>query len=198
MFGVEPICTVLEIAPSTFYAAKHRRPCRRRLRDRELVVEIRRVFDENYQVYGARKIWRQLNREGITVARCTVERLMSVNGLSGRVRGRRARTTVPADVAARPGDRVERQFRATAPNQLWIADITYVATWSGFAYTAFVTDVFSRRIIGWRTSCERSGEGAFGAHQNPRLMLGVSGRRGEVIGRGWWWRSRGRCARGGA
>ena len=152
MFGVEPICTVLEIAPSTFYAAKQRRPCRRRLRDRELAVEIRRVFDENYQVYGARKIWRQLNREGITVARCTVERLMTANGLSGRVRGRRARTTVPADVAARPGDRVERQFRATAPNQLWIADITYVATWSGFAYTAFVTDVFSRRIIGWRTS----------------------------------------------
>jgi putative transposase len=152
VFGVEPICNVLEIAPSTYYAAKHRRPCRRRLRDRELVVEIRRVFDENYQVYGARKIWRQLNREGITVARCTVERLMSANGLAGRIRGRRARTTIPADVAARPGDRVERQFRATAPNQLWIADITYVATWSGFAYTAFVTDVFSRRIIGWRTS----------------------------------------------
>lgn len=152
MFGVEPICTVLEIAPSTFYAAKQRRPCRRRLRDRELVVEIRRVFDENYQVCDARKIWRQLNREGTTVARCNVERLMAANGLAGRVRGRRARTTMPADVAARPGDRVERQFRATAPNQLWIADITYVATWSGFAYTAFVTDVFSRRIIGWRTS----------------------------------------------
>ena len=152
MFGVEPICTVLEVAPSTYYAAKRRRPCRRRLRDAELKVEIRRVFDDNYQVYGARKIWRQLNREGINVARCTVERLMAQMGLAGRVRGRTKRTTIPADVAARPGDLVERQFRATAPNQLWIADITYVATWSGFAYTAFVTDVFSRRIIGWRTS----------------------------------------------
>jgi len=152
VFGVEPICTVLEIAPSTYYAAKRRRPCRRRLRDAELKVEIRRVFDDNYQVYGARKIWRQLNREGINVARCTVERLMAQMGLAGRVRGRTKRTTIAADVAARPGDLVERQFRATAPNQLWIADITYVATWNGFAYTAFVTDVFSRRIIGWRTS----------------------------------------------
>jgi len=152
VFGVEPICTVLEIAPSTYYAAKKRRPSRRRLRDAELEVEIRRVFDDNYQVYGARKIWRQLNREGINVARCTVERLMARMGLAGRVRGRTKRTTIPADVAARPGDLVERQFRATAPNQLWIADITYVATWSGFAYTAFVTDVFSRRILGWRTA----------------------------------------------
>jgi len=152
VFGVEPICTVLEIAPSTYYAAKARRPCRRRLRDGELTVEIRRVFDANYQVYGARKIWRQLNREGITVARCTVERLMAQSGLTGRVRGRMKRTTVPGDVAARPGDLVERRFQAVAPNQLWIADITYVATWSGFVYTAFVTDVFSRRIIGWRTS----------------------------------------------
>jgi len=152
VFGVEPICTVLEVAPSTYYAAKQRRPCRRRLRDAELEVEIRRVFDDNYQVYGARKIWRQLNRDGINVARCTVERLMNRMALSGRVRGRKKRTTIPADVAARPGDLVERQFRATAPNQLWIADITYVATWSGFAYTAFVTDVFSRRILGWRTS----------------------------------------------
>jgi putative transposase len=152
VFGVEPICTVLEIAPSTYYAAKARRPCRRRLRDAELEVEIRRVFDDNYQVYGARKIWRQLNREGINVARCTVERLMNRSGLAGRVRGRTKRTTIAADAAARPGDLVERQFRATAPNQLWIADITYVATWSGFAYTAFVTDVFSRRILGWRTS----------------------------------------------
>lgn len=152
MFGVEPICTVLEVAPSTYYAAKVRKPCRRRLRDAELEVEIRRVFDSNYQVYGARKIWRQLNREGINVARCTVERLMSRHGIAGRVRGRKKRTTIPADAASRPGDLVERRFEATAPNQLWIADITYVATWAGFAYTAFVTDVFSRRIIGWRTS----------------------------------------------
>jgi putative transposase len=152
VFGVEPICTVLEVAPSTYYAAKVRKPCWRRLRDAELEVEIRRVFDANYQVYGARKIWRQLNREGINVARCTVERLMARHGIAGRVRGRKRRTTIPGDVAARPGDLVERRFEATAPNQLWIADITYVATWAGFAYTAFVTDVFSRRIIGWRTS----------------------------------------------
>lgn len=110
------------------------------------------MFDANYRVYGARKIWRQLNREGINVARCTVERLMARAGLAGRVRGRRHRTTIPADVATRPADLVERRFRASAPNQLWIADITYVATWSGFVYTAFVTDVFSRRIVGWRTS----------------------------------------------
>ena len=142
----------MQVAPSVYYAAKARLPCRRRLRDAELQVEIRRVFDANYQVYGARKIWRQLNREGINVARCTVERLMARHGLAGRIRGRRRKTTIPADVAARPGDLVERRFEATAPNQLWIADITYVATWSGFAYTAFVTDVFSRRILGWRTS----------------------------------------------
>jgi putative transposase len=152
VFGVEPICTVLQIAPSTYYAAKQRRPCRRRLRDAELEDEIRRVFDANYQVYGARKVWRQLNREGTTVARCTIERLMARMGLAGRIRGRRRRTTIPADVAVRPADLVERRFRAQAPNQLWIADITYVATWSGFAYAAFVTDVFSRRIVGWRVS----------------------------------------------
>lgn len=123
MFGVEPICTVLEVAPSTYYAAKARPPCRRRLRDAELEIEIRRVFDANYQVYGARKIWRQLNREQIAVAKCTVERLMARMGIAGRVRGRKKRTTIPGDVATRPGDLVERQFRATAPNQLWIADI---------------------------------------------------------------------------
>jgi putative transposase len=103
-------------------------------------------------VYGARKVWRQLHREGIEVARCTVERLMRQDGLAGRVRGRRRRTTIPGDVGARPADLVDRQFRASAPNELWIADITYVATWSGFAYAAFVTDVFSRRIVGWRVA----------------------------------------------
>jgi putative transposase len=110
------------------------------------------VFHANYGVYGARKVWRQLHREGIEVARCTVERLMRHDGLAGRVRGRRRRTTIPADVGARPADLVDRQFRASAPNELWIADITYVATWSGFAYAAFVADVFSRRIVGWRVA----------------------------------------------
>jgi putative transposase len=152
-FGVEPICHTLEIAPSTYYAAKKRSPCRRRLRDEQLRSHIRRVRAENYEVvYGAKKVWRQLNREGIGVARCTVERLMRQMGLVGRGRQRRRRTTIPADVGARPADLVDRRFCASAPNQLWIADITYVATWSGFAYAAFVTDVFSRRIVGWRVS----------------------------------------------
>ncbi len=149
-FGVEPICQVLEIAPSTYYSAKKRPPCRRRLRDEQLKADIRRVFEANYAVYGARKVWRQLNREGIVVARCTVERLMAQMGLQGRVRGKRRRTTIPADVSPRPTDLVERTFAATRPNALWVADITYVATWSGFVYVAFVIDVFSRRIVGWR------------------------------------------------
>jgi putative transposase len=151
-FGVEPICEVLQVAPSTYYSAKKRPPCRRRVTDEKLNSEIRRVFDDNYAVYGARKVWRQLNREGVVVARCTVERLMRQMGLAGRVRGKRRRTTIPADVAPRPADLVERRFAATRPNQLWVADITYVATWSGFAYTAFVIDVFSRRIVGWRVA----------------------------------------------
>jgi putative transposase len=151
-FGVEPICRVLQVAPSSYYAAKQRRPCQRRLRDEALKVEIGRVQAANYGVYGARKMWRQLHRDGVPVARCTVERLMRELGLAGRTRGTKRRTTIPADTAAAHLDRVERRFVADAPNQLWIADITYVATWSGFAYTAFVTDVFSRRIVGWRVA----------------------------------------------
>ena len=143
---------MLQVAPSTYYAAKQRRPCQRRLRDEALKVEIGRVFAANYGVYGARKVWRQLNRDGVAVARCTVERLMRELGLAGRTRGAGDGTTIPADGADRPPDLVERRFVADAPNQLWIADITYVATWSGFAYTAFVTDVFSRRIVGWRVA----------------------------------------------
>jgi putative transposase len=137
-FGVEPICEVLQVAPSTYYSAKKRPPCRRRISDEKLKVEIRRVFDDNYAVYGARKVWRQLSREGVVVARCTVERLMGQMGLAGRVRGKRRRTTIPADVAARPADLVERSFSATRLNQLWVADITYVATWSGFALGRFM------------------------------------------------------------
>ena len=152
VYGVEPICEVLQVAPSTYYATKRRPVCRRRVRDERLRAEIRRVHAANFDVYGARKVWRQLNREGVVVARCTVERLMRQMGLAGRVRGRRRRTTIPADTAARPADLVERRFVATRPNQLWIADITYVATWSGFAYAALVTDVFSRRIVGWRVA----------------------------------------------
>jgi putative transposase len=151
-FGVEPICQVLQVAPYTYYAAKRRRLCQRQVRDQALKLQIRRVHADNYGVYGARKVWRQLHREGVPVARCTVERLMREMGLAGRTRGAKRRTTIPAESTAGRVDLVERRFAADAPNQLWIADITYVATWSGFAYTAFVTDVFSRRIVGWRVA----------------------------------------------
>ena len=151
-FGVEPICSALQIAPSTYYAAKHRQPCQRLIGDEVLKVQIGRVHAANYGVYGARKVWRQLHRDGVAVGRCRVERLMRELGLAGRTRGKKRRTTVPADDATRPGDLVERRFEATAPNRLWIADITYVATWSGFAYTALISDVFSRRIVGWRVA----------------------------------------------
>ena len=155
--GVEPICAVLPIAPSTYYEHKAReadpqRLPRRLQRDRALSDEVRRIWEENYQVYGARKVWRQLNRVGIEVARCTVERLMRVMGLRGVVRGRRCRTTIGDTTAERPLDRVKRQFTATRPNQLWVADITYVATWTGFVYVAFVVDVYARRIVGRRVS----------------------------------------------
>ena len=151
-FGVEPICDTLQFAPSTYYAAKQRPPSTRSTRDEELKPEIKKVHKENFSVYGARKVWRQLHREGTIVARCTVERLMGDLGLEGRRRGKKHRTTTPAEVETRPADLVDRQFTASAPNLLWVADITYVATWSGFAYTSFIFDVFSRRILGWRVS----------------------------------------------
>jgi transposase InsO family protein len=157
-YGVEPICDVLPIAPSTYHQHRARRqdpelrPARAK-RDDELRVEVRRVFDDNFAVYGAEKVWRQLLREDVAVARCTVERLMRQEGLRGAIRGRAWKTTTVADEAAtRPPDLVERKFTATRPNQLWVADITYVATWVGFVYVAFVVDVFSRCIVGWRVS----------------------------------------------
>jgi putative transposase len=151
-YGVEPICRVLPIAPSTYHAAKPRLPSARALRDAKLKVEIARVHGEHFGVYGARKVWRQLHREGIGVARCTVERLMGELGLRGAVRGKTRRTTTPDAAAARPADLVERDFSATRPNQLWVADLTYVATWSGFVYVAFVVDAFSRFLVGWQAS----------------------------------------------
>jgi putative transposase len=157
-FGVEPICAELSkhgcgIAPSTYYAAKTRPPSARTRRDEELVVEIRRVhFDVGRGLYGVRKVWHQLRREGIDVPRCTVERLMRQEGLQGVRRGKTFRTTRPDASATRPPDLVQRQFRASAPNELWVVDFTYVPTWSGMAFSAFVTDVFSRRIVGWRTA----------------------------------------------
>ena len=156
-YGVESICKQLPIAPSVYYemkarAANQERISPRLLRDRELSLEIQRVYDENFEVYGARKVWRQLNREDVAVARCTVERLMRSLSLQGVVRGSKCRTTIADDGAARPLDHVNRQFHASRPNQLWVADFTYVATWSGFVYVAFVVDVFARRIIGWRVA----------------------------------------------
>jgi transposase InsO family protein len=157
-FGVEPICRVLPIAPSVYYEHKvwlrapERRPARAQ-RDEGLCEHIRRVWDENKEVYGPRKVWKQLKREKHTVARCTVERLMRRLGLRGTVRGRKFKvTTIPDTAVPRPMDLVTRQFTATRPNQLWVADFTYVATWRGFTYVAFVIDVFSRRIVGWRAS----------------------------------------------
>jgi putative transposase len=151
-FGVEPICQLLPIAPSTYYQhTKHPRSARA-VRDAQLKVEIRRVYDEHFGVYGARKVWRQLRREGVAVARCTVERLMGELGLRGAVRGKTRRTTTPDAAVPRPADLVDRDFSAAGPNQLWVADLTYVATWSGFVYVAFVVDAFSRFIVGWQAS----------------------------------------------
>jgi putative transposase len=151
-FGVEPICQVLEVAPSTYYAAISGSASARELRDQELKVEIGRVHRDNFGVYGIEKVWRQLNREGIAVGRDRVARLMQELNLEGVRRGKQKRTTLPAEVGERPADLVDRKFTAQAPNRLWVADLTYVPTWSGFAYTAFVIDAFSRYIVGWRVS----------------------------------------------
>ncbi len=154
-WGVEPICAVLTehgmpIAPSTYYEHVTKGPSGRDRRDAMLVDEIRRVHAGNYGVYGARKVWLQLNREGIVVARCTIERLMRLEGLAGAVRGKVKRTTIADPSAARPRDLVCRDFAPLAPDRLWVADITYVSTWSGWVYVAFVIDAYARRIIGWR------------------------------------------------
>ena len=156
-YGVEPICALLPIAPSTYFEQKasQRDPTRRpprAHRDTRLKPEITRVWQATRRRYGAKKVWKQLNREHIPVARCTVERLMDDMAMHGIVRGRRVKTTIPDSLAARPLDLVQRNFTATRPNQLWVSDFTYVATWRGFVYVAFVTDAFSRRIVGWRAS----------------------------------------------
>ena len=156
-FGVEPICSVLQIAPSGYrrHAAQQRNPslrCARARRDESLISQIERVWQVNLQVYGADKVWKQMNREGVEVARCTVERLMRRLGLRGVIRGKVVRTTIPDARTACPLDRVNRQFKADRPNQLWVSDFTYVSTWQGWLYVAFVIDVFARRIVGWRVS----------------------------------------------
>ena len=157
VFGVEPICQLLPIAPSTYYTQAARRVDpdlrpNRAWRDDALCQEVRRVWDENKQVYGVRKVWKQLRREGYGTARCTVERLMRRLGLRGVIRGRTVKTTVSDKATPCPLDKVNRQFRAARPNALWVSDFTYVSTWQGFVYVAFVIDVFARRIVGWKVS----------------------------------------------
>lgn len=157
VFGVEPICKALQVAPSGYHlhAARRKNPAlksARARRDDDLMPEIRRVWEVNLEVYGADKVWRQMNREAIPVARCTVERLMRRLGLEGARRGKEVRTTVPDKSVPCPQDRVNRQFKADRPNQLWVSDFTYVSTWQGWLYVAFVIDVFARRIVGWRVS----------------------------------------------
>jgi len=149
-YGVEPMCAVLPIAPSTYYRCKYLQINPDKRSEEQLRVEIKRVWQENHGVYGARKVWKQLKREWIMTGRGVVERLMKQLDIRGVSRGRRCRTTIASDVAEKPLDLVNRQFMASRPNQLWVADITYVATWSGFVYVAFVTDVYSRFIVGWR------------------------------------------------
>jgi putative transposase len=151
-YGVEPICSVLQFAPRTYYAAKARPRSARAVRDEKLKPEIVRVHRDNFGVYGIDKVWAQLNREGVKVARCTVARLMQDLGLRGVVRGKPKFTTLPGDEADRPRDLVDRRFSAGAPNRLWVADLTYVRTWTGFVYVAFITDVYSRMIVAWQAS----------------------------------------------
>jgi putative transposase len=180
-FGVESICRVLPIAPSTYHRhrQRHADPTRRSARaqrDDTLRVEIQRVYDEHHQVYGPRKVWKQLRREGIRAARCTVERLMRAMGLAGAVRGRAWITTTTERDGGRPADLVDRRFVATRPNQLWVSDFTYVATWSGFVYVAFVIDVFARRIVGWRVSTSMRTDFVLDA-----LEQAICARRGDAL-----------------
>ena len=183
--GVEPICSALQVAPSAYrrHAARQRNPAllpARAQRDACLVPQVQRVYEHNLSVYGADKVWRQLRREGTAVARCTVERLMRLCGLCGARRGKVVRTTVPAPKAACPLDRVNRQFKAERPNQLWVADFTYVSTWQGFVYVAFVIDIFARRIVGWRVSTSMHTDFVLDA-LGQALYARRAGREGELV-----------------
>jgi putative transposase len=175
-FGVEPICKTLQIVPSTYYAAVSRQPSAPAVRDEELKAEISRVHQSNFGVYGVRKVWRQMLREDVPVGRDRIARLMADLGLAGVTRGTVKRTTIPAQVEQRPADLVERQFSAPAPNRLWVADLTYVATWSGFCYVAFVLDAFSHRIVGWRVAASLHAELALDA-----LEMAIWTRRGQPL-----------------
>ena len=182
-YGVEPICRVLQIAPSTYYnhAVRQADPERnpnRWWQDQGLAVEVRRVWDENRQVYGVRKVWRQLLREGWQVARCTVERLMRRLGLRGVIRGKVVKTTVSDKAQPCPLDRVNRQFHADRPNALWVSDFTYVSTWQGMVYVAFVIDVYARRIVGWKVSSSKTTDFVLDALEQA---LQARQREGELI-----------------
>jgi putative transposase len=175
-FGVEPICRQLQIAPSTYYARRTRPASARAARDAVLQEQIATIFRDNYGVYGADKIWAALRREGVAVARCTVERLMRDLGLRGAVRGRTRRTTIGDTAAVRPADLVDRRFVATAPNRLWVADLTYVRTWSGWVYVALIVDVYSRAIVGWQASTSLRADLALDA-----LEMALWHRRGQRL-----------------
>jgi putative transposase len=180
-WGVEPICRVLQFAPATYYAARSRPPSARSVRDEELEVEIKRVHAENFDVYGADKVWTQLKREGTEVARCTVERLMSDLGLRGVRRGRQwKRTTIGDETLDRPADLVDRHFVASGPNQLWVADLTYVKTHFGWVYLAFIIDVFSRYVVGWQCSTSLRSDLAIDALEMAIYARGDSGLDGLV------------------
>jgi putative transposase len=179
-WGVAPICTVLQVAPSTIYAARIRPPSPRAVRDEQLKPEILRVYNANLQVYGADKVWDQLNKDGIRVARCTVERLMADLGIQGCRRGRQwVRTTEGDDSLGRPADLVDRDFRAPAPNRLWVADLTYVKTHAGWVYVAFIVDVFSRTVVGWQASRSLRADLAIDALE---MAVHARGRTGDLSG----------------
>ena len=175
-FGVEPMCNLLQLAASTYYAAATRPPSPRAQHDAHLKEAIEFVWDDNYGVYGADKVWAQLHRHGVPVARCTVERLMRELEIAGVVRGKKAKTTITDDAAACPADLVDRQFVADAPNRLWVADLTYVKTHSGWVYVAFIVDVFSRRVVGWQASRSLRTDLALDA-----LEMAMWARRGEHL-----------------
>lgn len=171
--GVEPICEVLQVAPSTYYAAPARAPSARALRDELLVPVLVGIWEANYQVYGARKLWKAARRAGLDVGRDQVARLMGKAGIAGTTRRRRLRTTRPDPTGARHPDLVGRQFTATAPNRLWVTDLTFVATWAGVAYVCFITDAFSRRIVGWRVASHMKTAMVLDALEMARHARGV-------------------------
>jgi putative transposase len=175
-YGIEPICREIQIAPSTYYAARSRPPSARAIADEELKRQVLEVYRENYEVYGVEKVWIALQRKQIAAGRDHVARLMGDLGIEGVTRGKKPRTTKPAPPAERPADLVKRDFSAPGPNRLWVADLTYVATWAGFAYTAFVIDVYSRRIVGWRVSASLRADLALDA-----LEMAIWTRRGNNL-----------------